>query len=232
LREAFLLKLPLVDVLIPQAWTLSIELCLSLLLPLALFITTRSMSWLVFFTLLAVSFLGLPVFAIHFVLGLLLAQQHNLIARVFASKPWLRRSILLLGFILYTLGDIIPLLIPEPLLWTSSGLGASLLLAYALSSVRCQSLLSWSMFRLLGKVSYSCYLVHIAVLLCVTPYILKGLATISGNYAMLWFAGWLSTIAVVQLLSLLSYYYLEIPCISLGKRLVEHWHSIKTKSTH
>ncbi|WP_347989556.1 acyltransferase [Methylomonas sp. AM2-LC] len=229
LREAFLLKLPEVDVLLPQAWTLSIELCLSLLLPLALLITTRGTSWLVFFTLLAVCFLKLPVFAIHFVLGLLLAQQHALIADFLGAKPWLRRLIAVLGFMFYTLGDAVQLQIPEPLLWTSSGLGASLLLMYALSSERCQKVLCWWLFRLLGKVSYSSYLVHIAVLLCVTPYLLKGLATISAEHTLLWFGGWLLTVVVVQLLSLFSYYYLEIPCVSLGKRLVQHWYSIKTK---
>jgi hypothetical protein len=73
--------------------------------------------------------------------------------------------------------------------------------------------------RCIGKVSYSAYLIHMLVLMCITPYLLSSLELIITNFEWLWFAGWFLTIVVVQFLSGLLYYSLEIPSISLGRRI-------------
>jgi peptidoglycan/LPS O-acetylase OafA/YrhL len=88
--------------------------------------------------------------------------------------------------------------------------------------LRSQAFLSKPLLRHIGKVSYSAYLLHMAVLLCLTPHILKGLEAITDNHFALWFSGWLLTIAIVQLISLLSYHWLETPSISLGRWVVEN----------
>ena len=59
-----------------------------------------------------------------------------------------------------------------------------------------------------------------AILICLTPYLLQWLETYAGNHAWLWFGGWLLTVIIVQLLSLLSYYCLEIPSITVGRKFI------------
>lgn len=80
LRESFLLSLPKTIVLLPQAWTLTIELVMSLLLPLGLLLTRRGLIWLIFFSLFSTLFLNISVFLLHFVLGLMIARFYKLLS--------------------------------------------------------------------------------------------------------------------------------------------------------
>ncbi len=217
LHESFLLKLPPVVVLLPQAWTLSIELALSLLLPIGLLLVEKGTNWLVFFTLLVVFLLGVSPFLIHFLAGLMLAQHSTQMVAYLSQRPWVRRTILLVGLLLYTSGNTLPKSLGETFIWLSSGVGASLLIMYALSSVKTQAVLSNCILRHTGKVSYSAYLIHIAILICITPTLLSGLESLTLNITVLWFSGWIFSIIVVQLLSGLLYYALEVPSIKLGR---------------
>lgn len=228
LREGFLLKLPDLVVLLPQAWTLSIELALSLLLPLGLVLVEKTISWLIFFTLLSVSLLNMQAFVLHFLLGLLIARQHTVISAHLSQHRWQRRLILLFGLGLYTSGSMIQGLMAEPLVWSSSGLGAGLILMFALGSSAAQGFLSTSLLHRLGRTSYSSYLIHMLILMCVTPDLLKMLENITHNHGLLWLAGWLSTFCIVQSLSWLSYYWIEIPSITMGKRMIAALQTSKT----
>ena len=221
LRETFLLRLPVQNVLLPQAWTLSIELTLSLLLPLGLLLTTRGNAWLIFFAVLAISFLGVSVFLMDFVFGLLIARYHTWLRDYVQQHSALRRGLLITGFLLYSAGSMLPPKVPENIFWLCSGIGAALLIVFVLGSMRSQSLLSKPLLRHIGKVSYSAYLLHMAVLLCLTPYLLKSLETLTNQHFLLWLSGWFLTIASVQLLSLASYHWLETPSIRLGRRLTK-----------
>jgi peptidoglycan/LPS O-acetylase OafA/YrhL len=221
LRELFLLRLPVPNVLLPQAWTLTIELTLSLLLPMGLVLMARGSAWLIFFSLLAVGLLGISIFWLDFMFGLLIARYHILITEHLRQRPWPRRLILLAGFLLYSSSDfLIPATLSKNYLWLCSGIGAALLIVFALGSTRSQTFLSQPLLRHIGKVSYSAYLLHMAVLICLTPYILQGLAALTGNRFALWLGGWLISVGIVQLLSLVSYHWLESPSISLGRRVV------------
>ncbi len=222
LREAFLLRLPAQNVLLPQAWTLSIELTLSLLLPIGLLLTERGNAWLIFFALLAVSFLGVSVFLLDFVCGLLIARYHAWLTDYLQYHQALRRLLLFAGFLLYSAGSSIPANVNENIFWLCSGVGAALLILFVLGSLRSQAILSKPLLRHIGKVSYSAYLLHMAVLMCLTPYILKVLEAITGNPFLLWLGGWFVTIAIVQLLSTAAYHWLEKPSISLGRRVIAH----------
>jgi peptidoglycan/LPS O-acetylase OafA/YrhL len=131
----------------------------------------------------------------------------------------LRRFALLTGFLLYTSGNVLPNSMNESVIWLNSGLGAGLLIVFVLASPGAQRLLSQPLLRQIGKISYSAYLIHMAVLLCLTPNLLKALEAFTLNRWALWFGGWLLTLTIVQLLSLLSYHCLETPSISMGKRI-------------
>ena len=222
LREAFLLKLPQVVVLLPQSWTLSIELVLSLLLPLGLWLVERGIVWLVFFTLLAVFCLGVSPFLGHFLLGLLIARHHKQIIDYVTHRAGVRIGVLVLGLGLYTSGNTLPKIVGETVVWLSSGLGAGLIIIFVLSSTNTQRFLSLSILRQMGKVSYSAYLLHMAVILCLTPYLLKALEIVMLNQQVLWLGGLVLTIAVVQLLAYLFYYVLERPSINLGRKLLKN----------
>ena len=221
LRESFLLSLPASVVLLPQAWTLTIELVLSLLLPIGLLLADRGTAWLILFSLFAVFLLGVSPFLLHFLLGLTIARHYTVIADYLTGTAWQRRGILLTGLFFYTSASFFPGWFGETAIWLSSGLGAGLIILYALSSARTQHILSHAAFRQIGKVSYSAYLIHMSIIICLTPYLLKGLESYTINHAALWFGGWLLTVIIALLLSWLSYYSLEIPSISLGKKVIK-----------
>ena len=219
LREAFLLYLPPLVVLIPQSWTLSIELVLSLFLPVGLLLAQRGVSWLLFFGVLAVTVLGVSVFVVHFLIGLLLAKYHKVVTSYLMRYRWQRWLILVIGLFFYTAADSLYSVLNDTGLWLVSGLGAGMILLFVLGSLQTQALLSQPSLRYIGKVSYSLYLLHMAVLMFLTPFLLQILALVVSNHLGLWLGGWLLTIMVSLLLSLLSYHWLELPCMALGKRL-------------
>ncbi len=220
LRESFLLSLPDMVVLLPQAWTLTIELVLSLLLPIGLLLAKQGSLWLGLFSVIAVFLLGVSPFLLHFALGLLIARYYTVMANYLIPRPWLRRFILLLGLLFYTAISTTAHVFSETFMWIVTGLGAGLIIIYTLSSQRTQGFLERPILRQLGKVSYSAYLIHMLILLCLTPFLLTQLELFSSNHLWLWLGAWLLTVISVQLLSLLSYYYIEIPSISLGRKLI------------
>ncbi len=218
-RESFLLKLPPAIILLPQAWTLTIELVLSLLLPVGLLLAERGTFWLIFFSLFSVCCLDVSPFLLHFLSGLMIARHYRIIVDYLTRRLWMRRSILLMGLFFYTSASTFPPSFGDSVISLVQGLGASLIILYALSSSRTQGILSNSILRQIGKVSYSAYLIHMAILICLTPYLLKGLEAYSLNTTWLWFSSWLLTLVIVQFLSLVFYYGLEIPSIRLGRKL-------------
>ena len=220
LKESFLLNLPANIVLLPQAWTLTIELLMSLLLPLGLLLIRKSDLWLIFFTLFSALFLNISVFLVHFALGLLIARYHTLTSVYFAKKYLQRNALLLLGISLYTSGSVWQTLkMNESIMWLCTGLGAGLIIIYILASGIAQKILSNPLLRQIGKVSYSAYLIHMLILLCITPNILKMLEEFTNYFFAMWFGGYVMTILTVQLLSFASYSILEAPSVALGHKI-------------
>lgn len=221
-REAFLLHLPPLIVLIPQAWTLSFELVLSLLLPLGVLVAHRSSLWVVFYCVLLVVFLDAPIFMLHFLFGLLLAQHYGAVVRLLALNPLRQSVVLLLGVMLYTLSDSLPGRLNESLSWIASGLGSMALLMVAIGSMRFQAWLSWAVLRHIGKISYSFYLLHMAVLIGLTPILLQFMAQYLSSRFCLWLVGWCLSLTLSLTLAHIAYRFLEIPFMALGKD-VSQW---------
>lgn len=219
-REGFLLKLPSMVVLLPQAWTLTIELVLSLLLPVGLILSERGAVWLVFFSVLMVSLLGVSIFLLHFLMGLMIARHYSAIAEYLSRHAWQRRLLLLIGLSLYTSGSLFHEQINEAVIWLTSGLGAGLILIYVAGSIRTQAVLATASLHQIGKVSYSAYLIHMAILICLTPHLLKGLEYLSTDRLLLWLGGWSMTIVIVLLFSLVSYHWLETPSMAASRRIM------------
>lgn len=231
LRESWLFAMPDMIVLLPQSWTLAVELTLSLLLPIGLVLMQRGWVWLVFFVLFGVYGLGLSPFLLHFALGLLIARYRVMVALYLLDRPQLRLAVLFAGLMLYATGTLSRQTGGDALAWQTMGLGAGLILLFALCSIRTQRLLSGRLLRAIGRVSYSAYLIHMAVLICVTPWLLLGLEWFTSNLKLLWWMGWLTTISLVQILSLGFYHVLELPSIRLGKQIMQ-WLQRRTDSSH
>jgi peptidoglycan/LPS O-acetylase OafA/YrhL len=219
LRESFLFDLPEPVVYLPHAWTLSIELTLSLLMPLGLSLAARGMGWLAFFALLALYPLGAPPFLAHFALGLFLAARRETLAAWLRSRAKTRRAALALGIFLYTAGDAFDGKLGENAIWLLSGLGAGLLLLYALASERTQRVLSFAWPRYIGKISYSLYLLHLGVLILATPWLLAPADISPGLFPLAWWAGLASVIALSLACAALFHRLVETPSMALGKRL-------------
>ncbi|MBM3202945.1 acyltransferase [Candidatus Woesearchaeota archaeon] len=217
LREVFLPRLPDAIVLIPQAWTLTLELNISLLLPAGLLLMQRGTGWLLLFTLLLTGSLGAPVFLLHFLMGLWLARHWIAISRYLLARPLHRRILLLMGLPLYTVNDIHQGWLNETGLWLLSGLGAVLILLYVSGSLSSQRVLNGQTLRMIGKVSYSLYLLHITVLIGLIPPLLHGLEPLIPDRFALWACGWLLTLTLSLAVSRWSYAWLEQPSMAMGK---------------
>ncbi len=219
-REANLLNIPY-PWLIPQGWTLGIELVVSLLVPVAILIAARNPLWLVAVTLLAMKPLGANVFVFHFMLGIIMARYYSEILRIASPRRGLRIALLIGGVVLYTSRVLLshPTIQATTLdkaMWMITGIGAASMLIVVLSTQSFHRLLSAKWMRNLGRTSYSLYLLHMAVLMCVTPLVLEMLPAMHRHLA--WMIGLIVTVAVSLLLAEPMYRFVESPSIAMGKR--------------
>ncbi len=198
---------PLLRIL-PHDWTLSIEMAVSLLLPLLAF-ASRINSWLTLLLIyLSVKFPGLDPFAFDFSLGIFLSMNYQ-------RWPTLGKAPkLLFGLlsIMLICGDY---LFPEIAIHVDRVLihhkswGLVLILIIILSSARIQKILSLKPLNFLGKISYSFYLFHFGILLIMNSLF----ASINSITFLLFYC-----IATV-IISTFIYYLIEKPYINSGRKL-------------
>ncbi len=218
-KDSFLLGMRMETLYLPQAWTLNVELALSLLIPLGILLAARSSWWLVFFTLFAIQPLGLSPFLFHFMLGILIAKHHGRLGQWLGLKTLVRRCGLVFGLFLYTIGATLGDEINHILIGWLTGLGSALLLLAAFGSAKTQKILSLSWFRHIGKVSYSIYLVHFAVLINATPLFLHLLDASPDWFYSAWWLGLAGNLSISIAIAACSYRLVEVPSMALGKRL-------------
>ena len=204
---------------LPQAWTLSVELALSLLVPVGILLVARGTAWLVGFTLFAVYPLGVSPYLFHFMLGIVLAKHHQGIARGVLAPFTHRCMAWLLGLFLYTVGETFGLWINPQAVAGLTGLGSGVLLLCMLASETFQRILSFPLLRYLGKVSYSIYLIHFAVLINATPLLLFLLNAFVDEFVLAWWLGFAMTLACSIGFAGLCHRFVEVPGMALGKRL-------------
>jgi peptidoglycan/LPS O-acetylase OafA/YrhL len=154
-----------------------------------------------------------------FVLGIFLARERNMLGIWFRSRNGLTKGLLGIWFLwLYRFAA--PLLVahigvvlPNFLFFISqwlTALGAGGLIIISLNSVAWKHVLMWRPIHFLGQISYSLYLWHFVVLLyCIHLFYGK---------VPLW-----AILCLVSVLSVfvswLSYRWIEIPSMNLGRRL-------------
>ena len=196
---------------IPQAWTLSVELVISLLVPLGVILASRRIWWLAA-TTLVLMLGGLSLFAFHFTLGIVIGKFFDRIReRRIGVLPWL--SLTAFGLLLYTAGPTFHLRFGR--MWVTSGLGAAMLICACAASPRLSRLMSSRPLRYIGCVSYGIYLWHFAILALLGPIVYRACGS---------FHPWIITLAFVIAASIAVadpfYRFVERPAIAFGKKPV------------
>ncbi|MDP1889743.1 MAG: acyltransferase, partial [Gemmatimonadaceae bacterium] len=181
LTELSLVIPPQMHRLIPPGWTLSMELSLSLLVPIGALLAERRLWWLVSLSAFGIVALGMPRFLFHFMIGIVLCRVW--VSRgspVLQLRPVAKALLWGIAVLLYTyqftLAPFAPTLFPGLKIWYVSGTGAGLLLALVLDAPAVQALLVRPALRQLGRSSYSIYLVHFGLLMAAIPWLLAWIA--------------------------------------------------------
>jgi peptidoglycan/LPS O-acetylase OafA/YrhL len=196
---------PLLRIL-PHDWTLSIEMAVSLLLPALALLAEVNRYVMILVVYLSVKLLGLDPFVFDFCMGIFLAKEieHRTINRG-------KLVLLICSVVLICIGYLFPepVSISDHFLIHTQTWGLCCLLILLLWSEKFQRLLSWRPFTLLGKISYSFYLLHLVILLI----LIKLLPEINSIAFLIIFI--LSTI----LFSVISFFLIEKPFILKGHAL-------------
>ncbi len=219
----------------PVLWSLVHEMRISILFPLIMFFILRFNWKLCLFIGVLCSMLGLGLYFIFnkpthdyfqtfhyvsiFIAGALLAKYRNyLVEKIRGFTFRHKMTILLLGLFLYLyakpafvlkiiFGGRDPFLATILDSWIIT-IGASIIILMSLSIRKISKILLSKPLHFLGKISYSLYLYHCIVLFTTIHLLFE--------YFSLWFI-WSLSLLVSLIISTISYYYVEIPSIKLGR---------------
>ena len=196
----------------PSIWSLAVEVKVSLLFPLVLFLVQRTKrapyALFVLAAILTASLFGFMGNFLAFLSGSYLAKYRTQVVAFIGSSRWLRAALLLVAILTYGAFWSMPGL-PMPRHTAANVLGASLFLALFLGSRSLKAMGTWLPVWFLGEVSYSFYLTHLPILLAVTSWLYPRTGSV------------LLSAAVSLLLSLalswLVYRAIEVPCQNWGR---------------
>ncbi|WP_207532686.1 acyltransferase family protein [Desertivirga arenae] len=207
--------------LIPQAWTLQIEMLISALIPFLVIICLINPLWLFAFAFVVIGFLGFEPHLIGFTIGIAIARYSNELRQLWLNIPFkVKIGVLISAAFIYCASFMFNLNVYTTAKLTAY-LGTSLLLIILIGSQQIQSVLSNKILVFLGSISYSVYLSHMVILMCVVPYTLKFL---NAHYAfsnpyLTRFVGLSVLLGLTIPISYLLHIAVEKPAISFSKQL-------------
>lgn len=211
LYQALLLLPNTEHTIIPPGWTLTVELQISIVLPLIFYFLIRKPVLTVTSALVIGVFLH-QTFVFHFLLGMLLALYYPTVMKILVPlSPTIKWLILLSGLFLLSFTWQPYGKFGEVLRWCINGSGAVAILAIGGSMTFITSLLSRKLLQFLGRISYSLYLIHFTIYLILIPYLTQ---TSLPQTAILVIA-----IATAILSATLFHYLVEVPSITAGRYL-------------
>jgi len=212
--------------LLPQDWSLGVELKGSALIPLFIFLLRRHLLLLLGAGAALLIFVGTGYYYISFVLGVLLARYSLPLEAWLRPKP-VRFKVLIVfaGLLLYQ-ARLVAIVLKlshsssELPVWCIASVGCVMIIGGSLGSRRIQKTLSHSVFVFFGRISFSVYLLQFLVILSITPVFVHYLNALGIHSPYLIFpASLLLTFSICTLLSLFTYQYIEVPGMKLGRWL-------------
>ena len=197
--------------ILPHDWTLSIEILISLALPILAWISKRS-SWLVVvLTYVLVKTLPIDSFIFDFAIGVFISTKKDYLISVWKKMNLLGHGfIILFAIILTQISKLLPDYLGqiETFMIHSKSWGLGILLISLISSIRVQKFLTNKFLMLQGKISYSFYLVHLIIIGILFKW-QPELSVISA---------FILCFSASFLLSVLLYNSVEKPWIQVGKK--------------
>ena len=221
------------DKYVPQAWSLQIELILSLIVPFMVLLVRWRPLWLIIFVIFVLLFFSPPSYIMHFAMGILLAKHLPQVRRfILARGKGLKLFLLLTGLFLYsyrysvapyfgTISILQNILFSPNSIHFIVGLGSVIIIICAMYSHRLSKILNVPVMRIIGKSSYGIYLCHTIILTIFTPmaiYYLNKYGITSAPFIVT-FAIVFTTVFSI-LVAYILHYLIELPFIRLGKLLV------------
>ena len=218
--------------LLNQDWSLGVELKGSALIPMIIFLSAPRRIWTI--PILITLLLLVPDtgrYYVTFVFGVLLARYGDF------PQAWLRRQnrlvialFILLGLSLYQAYFIFAkwhVFSSDEAIgiwgWLVSGVGCVFVLLWVKACPQAQAVLCCRPLVLLGKVSYSFYLLQFIIILCLLPQLISWLNHCPFHdhisQPVLLLATFIVSTAATFGLSTLTYRWVEIPSINLGHKL-------------
>ncbi|HTJ00184.1 MAG TPA: acyltransferase [Dongiaceae bacterium] len=212
--------------LLPQDWSLGVELKGSALIPLFLFLARRRHSWLGLGIVAVLAFVLIKTggYYVSFIIGVLLAQQAA--AWIPRLQDWSfggRLGLFLLGIAGYEARYFLRFFGPEnrwgdQTVWVISSAGCALIILISLASRRIGHFLTRRPLVFIGRISYSVYLLQFVVLICLVPALIHLLNAHEVAVPVLFATALVSSFALTILLAWGMYYLVEVPSVNLG-----HW---------
>jgi peptidoglycan/LPS O-acetylase OafA/YrhL len=153
--------------LLPHDWTLSVEMVISLLLPLLVLLSRKSVWLMVILTYIAVRVLPVDPFVLFFALGVLIAFQEEFLKAQWKKISFLGHVIFAILTVLFIEAETLSIgfsRILNLILLNHKAWGMAFLLIGLISSESIQKLLSINPLKFIGKISYSFYLWHFVLL--------------------------------------------------------------------
>lgn len=213
-------------------WTMGVEMALSLLMPLFIFIGRNKIKmiwWFLFISLVMGSYISMFVF--HFLLGTLIAYYFPKIRDFdFKASKWyaFRIPISVLVIILYSVRHL-DRMFPFPTgyhhvanmlkidFFHFTGFASAIILLFIINSPRLQKILEIKPLMFLGKISYSVYLMHWFFVVYIMDHWDK-LISMFPTFEI----GFLCLLAITVLCTLVSasglYYLVEEPFIKIARK--------------
>jgi len=222
-QAALFVNIPF-DPMIPQSWTLSIELLASMLMPFLTLIASKTALGFIFFIILN---LKKRWFLFHFAAGILIAKYYSNLEKYSKQIPSLHRVVLfVISLYFYTWYFSRTEFYAENLAgvvydhyWYIMGIGSAGIIVLTMGSTKLKNFFEWGPLTYLGRISYSIYLIHFIVLKTVSVAIFS--AGIKYNIAQTTsfkIAAMSLTVISVILMAEIFYRFVEVPLIHLGRR--------------
>ncbi len=223
-RECFIFAPAAGGHLVTQDWSLTIEMNVSLFIPLYTVLALAGNFPFLFYLCLRMT---TKIFLFPFFLGILLSKNVVKIQNIVRNlNPAYCFLLFITGLGLYSIrqtfgpaiADLFPLHFNDVITILNSS-GSAVIIAVALGSIKFQKILEHRSLIWLGRVSYSLYLLHIAVLKCVSLPMIEFLDHHGvGRSDGLWICLFVS-VSVALFLSEISFVLFEETAIRAGKIL-------------